>query len=66
MIVDEYEKCIRGMQDKIDEQNTTINSLIDQIDLAKSISLRVDPDGQARNSFCTFGQLMLLNASRIL
>lgn len=32
MLVDEYEKCIRDMQDKIDEQNTTINSLIDQMD----------------------------------
>ena len=40
MLVDEYEKCIRDMQDKIDEQNTTINSLIDQMDT------RVAPDGE--------------------
>ena len=40
MLVDEYEKCMRDMQDKIDEQNMTINSLIDQMDT------RVAPDGE--------------------
>ena len=49
VLVDEYEKCIRGMQDKIDEQNTTINSLIDQIDVNKSLSMRVAPEGEESN-----------------
>ena len=41
MLVDEYEKCIRDMQDKIDEQNTTINSLIDQ-----NLDQRGAPEGE--------------------
>ena len=49
VLVDEYEKCIRDMQDKIDEQNTTINSLIDQIDVNKSLSMRVAPEGEESN-----------------
>ena len=48
-MVEEYEKYIRDMQDKIDEQNQTINSLKDQAD-ARSNSIlsstRNDPDGE--------------------
>jgi len=50
-VVEEYEKYIRDMQDKIDEQNQTINSLKDQIvgeGKQNSIlsSTRNDPDGE--------------------
>ena len=57
LMAEEYENYIRDLQDKIDEQNTTINSLKDQMEesLNRSMSqMRKDPEGEedfGRSSF---------------
>ena len=54
LIVEEYENYIRDLQDKIDEQNTTINSLKDQMEDSLNRSLRREPEGEediGRSSF---------------
>ena len=54
LMVEEYENYIRDLQDKIDEQNTTINSLKDQMEDSLNRSLRREPEGEediGRSSF---------------
>ena len=56
LMAEEYENYIRDLQDKIDEQNTTINSLKDQMEesLNRSIQMRKEPEGEedfGRSSF---------------
>ncbi|CAG5113478.1 Oidioi.mRNA.OKI2018_I69.chr2.g7584.t2.cds [Oikopleura dioica] len=52
-LVEQYERYIRDLKDKIDEQNTTINSLREEPEIHSTpsrLSSRVDPDGEEESS----------------
>ena len=52
-LVEQYERYIRDLKDKIDEQSTTINSLQEEPEIHSTpsrLSSRVDPDGEEERS----------------
>ena len=52
-LVEQYERYIRDLKDKIDEQSTTINSLREEPEIHSTpsrMSSRVDPDGEEERS----------------
>ena len=52
-LVEQYERYIRDLKDKIDEQSTTINSLREEPEIHSTpsrLSSRVDPDGEEERS----------------
>lgn len=52
-LVEQYERYIRDLKDKIDEQSTTINSLRDEPEIHSTpsrLSSRIDPDGEEERS----------------